>query len=45
MSQYIIENIEKIARNQRMEKYSIDKVKEVYDDEQIIKILCEIGVP
>ena len=35
MSQYIIENIEKIARNQRMEKYSIDKVKEVYDDEQI----------
>lgn len=42
---YIEENISKIARNQKMNKYSVEKVKLIFDNEQVIQIFCEIGVP
>lgn len=42
---YIEENIKKIARNQKLNKYLVEKVKITFDNEQVIHVFCEIGVP
>lgn len=41
----VIEGVRKIARNQKVIKYELNKVKTIYGDEQVLKVFCEVGVP